>query len=57
VIKKDEMGYTCSTYGKMRHEHKILFGKAKCKKPFGKSRRRRPTGFSWLRTGSNDRVL
>jgi len=40
VVKKNEMGGACSTYGKGRGVYRILVGKPEGRKPLGRPRRR-----------------
>jgi hypothetical protein len=39
-IKKDEMGWACSTYGRDEKTHNVLFGKSEGRKPLGRPRGR-----------------
>jgi hypothetical protein len=39
-IKEDEMGWTCSTYGRDKNEYKILIGKPEGNNRLGRTRRR-----------------
>jgi len=39
-IEKNEMGGTCSTYGKKRGVYRVLVGKPERKRPLGRPRRK-----------------
>jgi hypothetical protein len=57
MMKKDEMGGGCSTYGEKRNACRILVGKPEGERPLGRQRRRcvnnikpdlRENGMVWI---------
>jgi hypothetical protein len=64
-VKKDEMGWACSTIWETRNAYRILVGKPEGKRPLGRPRRRWMDnikgmvwiGLIWLRIGTSGGVF
>jgi hypothetical protein len=72
VIKSNEMGGACNTYGEKRGPYRILVGRTQGRRPLGRSRHRWEdnikmvvqdvgwgawTGLSWFRIGTGGGLL